>query len=103
MPFNLIPSHFSPFARRSSEYATAKETFEDAYARQEAVLAKIKPAALIQALSEKATEADDAAEQLFAKFMSKEVAVEAFLPSYISLKKQYHQRELKRQAAEQIL
>lgn len=88
---------------RSSEYAAAKEAFDSAYARQEAVLAKIKPQALIEALAQKAAEADEAAEKLFESFMAKETPVESFVTPYVALKKQFHQRELKQQAAEQIL
>ena len=89
--------------RRSSEYAAAKEAFDGVYARQEIVLAKIKPQALIQGLAAKAAEADGAAENLLDAFKGGETSVEAFLPPYIALKKQFHQRELKQQAAEQIL
>lgn len=88
---------------RSSEYAAAKEAFDSAYTRQEAVLEKIKPQALIQALAAKAAETDESAEKLSESFMQRDTSVEAFLPPYIALKKQFHQRELKQQAAEQIL
>lgn len=67
------------------------------------MLTKIKPQALIEALAKKAAEADQAAENLVDAFMRREATVEAFLPAFIGLKKKVHQRELKQQAAEQIL
>ena len=87
---------------RSSEYAPAKEAFDIALKRQQEILAKIDSKSLIAALGKKAGEADEEAEELYSKFMAKEVSVEAFVPSYTTKKKLYHQRELKTQAAQQI-
>lgn len=87
---------------RSSEYAAAKEAFDVAYTRQEAILQKIKPQALIEALGEKAAEADEAAEKLHEDMMQRNVPIEGFLGPFIAQKKLFHQRELKQQAAQQI-
>lgn len=87
---------------RSSEYAAAKEAFDSAYTRQEAILQKIKPQALIEALGVKAAEADEAAERLHEEMMQRTLPMEGFLGPFISHKKLFHQRELKQQAAQQI-
>lgn len=89
--------------RRSSEYAAAKEAFDGAYKRQEAILQKIKPQSLIEALGEKASEADEEAEKLHEEMMQKKMPIEAFIGPFIAKKKLFHQRELKQQAAQQIL
>lgn len=73
-----------------------------AYTRQEAILQKIKPQALIEALGEKAAEADEAAEKLHEDMMQRNVPIEGFLGPFIAQKKLFHQRELKQQAAQQI-
>ena len=88
---------------RSSEYAAAKEAFDSAYTRQEAILQKIKPHSLIEALGVKATEVDEEAERLHEEMMQKKMPIEAFMGPFVSKKKLFHQRELKQQAAQQIL
>lgn len=88
---------------RSSEYAAAKEAFDRSYQCQEAILKNLNPTALIGALGRKASEAEEEAEELHTKFMGGELTVEAFMPAYTSKKKLFHQRELKQQAAQQIL
>lgn len=88
---------------RSSEYAAAKEAFDQAYTQQEAILQKIKPQMLIEALGVKAAEADEAAEKLHEEMMQKRVPIEGFIAPFIAQKKLFHQRELKQQAAQQIL
>ena len=88
---------------RSSEYAAAKEAFDDAYTRQEAIMSKLKPHALIEALAAKAAAADEAAEKLHDEMMLGSTPIEAFVGPFTAKKKLFHQRELKRQAAQQIL
>lgn len=88
---------------RSSEYAAAKEAFDAAYTRQEAILQKIKPQSLIAALATKAAAADEAAEKLQEDMLQKRVPLEGFTGPFIAQKKLFHQRELKQQAAQQIL
>ena len=43
---------------RSSEYAAVKESFDEKYARQQAVLKQLQPSVLIEALAEAAGAAD---------------------------------------------
>lgn len=74
-----------------------------AYTRQEAILQKIKPQSLIQALTQKAAEADEAAEKLHEDMMQNKVPIEGFIAPFTAQKKLFHQRELKQQAAQQIL
>lgn len=74
-----------------------------AYTQQEAILQRIKPEFLINALGTKAAAADEAAEKLHEDMLQKKVPVEGFLGPFIAQKKLFHQRELKQQAAQQIL
>ena len=52
--------------RRSSEYAAAKEAFDELAARQAAVLEKVRPAALAAALARRADEVDAESDALCA-------------------------------------
>jgi Modifier of rudimentary (Mod(r)) protein len=88
---------------RSSDYAAAKEAFDGKYARQEAVLAKLRPDKLLDSLGAKINEAEQASEELQDKFLRGEVPLDAFVEGYLRHRIQYHQRDLKRQAASQQL
>jgi hypothetical protein len=50
-------------ACRSSEYAAVKESFDEKYARQQAVLAQLQPSALIALLAKAAAAADADSDQ----------------------------------------
>ncbi|KAK9803637.1 hypothetical protein WJX72_007678 [[Myrmecia] bisecta] len=84
---------------RSSEYAAAKEAFDDRLRRQQAVLAKLQPEALIAKLAKLAAAADEESERLYDSFIANELPLEGFMDSYIKLRTLYHERELKRQTA----
>eukprot|EP00884_Botryococcus_braunii_P002496 jgi/Botrbrau1/12247/Bobra.0361s0010.1 len=88
---------------RSSDYAAAKEAFDEKYARQQGVLAKLRPDKLLDTLSTKINEADQASEELQDKFLRGDVPLDAFVEAYLKQRILYHQRDLKRQAASQQL
>ncbi len=95
----LYPSNFC----RSSEYALAKEAFDEKMARQAAVLEKIAPAKLIASLAASAEALDEEADALYEKLVAGDVSVEAFQQQHLKLRQAYHVRDIKRQAAEQTL
>lgn len=66
-------------------------------------MSKLKPHTLIEALAAKAVAADEAAEKLHDEMMQGGTSIEAFVGPFTAQKKLYHQRELKQQAAQQIL
>ena len=88
---------------RSSEYAAAKESFDQKYKRQQAVLRPLQPSVLIESLSKAAAKADEESDALYDRFSSGEVAVDGFVAQYVRARTLYHQRELKCQAAQQTL
>lgn len=90
-------------ACRSSEYAAAKEGFDQKYRRQQAVLSPLQPAVLIESLSKAAAKADEDSDALYEKFSCSEIPVDSFVAQYVRARKLYHQRELKCQAARQTL
>lgn len=51
--------------RRSSEYAAVKESFDEKYKRQQAVIQPLQPAALIAALEREAFQADKDSDQVY--------------------------------------
>jgi ESCRT-I complex subunit VPS37 len=88
---------------RSSEYALAKEAFDGKQARQAAVLDKIAPQQLIAALAAAAEALDAESEELNDRFCAGDVTIEAFQQQHLKLRQAYHERDIKRQAAEQTL
>lgn len=92
-----------PFLHRSSEYALAKEAFDKRRHRQGRVLAKIQPSQLIAHLKGATDAVDEQSSELCATFTAGDMPVEAFVPQYIKLRTLYHERELKGQAALQML
>ena len=108
---------------RSSEYAAVKESFDEKYARQQAVLAQLQPSALIALLAKAAAAADADSDQactvaafrdacmhaectyvqVYQRFLQGDLSVDAFVAPYVRARTLYHQRELKRQAAAQTL
>ncbi|CAK0784324.1 hypothetical protein CVIRNUC_007528 [Coccomyxa viridis] len=88
---------------RSSEYAAAKEGFDQKYKRQQAVLRPLQPSVLIESLSKAAAKADEDSDALYDRFSSGGVAVDGFVAQYVRARTLYHQRELKCQAAQQTL
>ena len=54
---------------RSSEYAVVRENFDSKHARQKAVLAKLQPQSLIDALAAQAREAEAEADALQVGFI----------------------------------
>lgn len=84
---------------RSSEYAVAKEAFDERAARQEAVLEKLKPSILIASLAAAAETADAESNVLYEKFSDSEISLDAFVQQHGKMRTLYHTRELKRQAA----
>jgi hypothetical protein len=54
---------------RCSDYAGAKEAFDGKYARQQAVLAKLRPDKLVDSLTEKTNEAEAKSEEIQETFM----------------------------------
>ncbi|KAK9845948.1 hypothetical protein WJX81_006726 [Elliptochloris bilobata] len=88
----------------SSEYVAAKEAFDEPAARQAAVLEKVRPAALASALARRADEVEAASDALLERFIAGEAGgVDAFVAEYVKLRTRFHERDLKRQAAEQTL
>lgn len=106
-PVAGIPGRSWPEAEeitcRSSEYAAAKESFDQKYKRQQTVLRPLQPSVLIESLSKAAAKADQDSDALYEKFASGECTVDAFVAQYVKGRKLYHQRELKCQAAQQTL
>ncbi|KAL4458438.1 hypothetical protein ABPG75_013303 [Micractinium tetrahymenae] len=88
---------------RASDYAPAKAAFDDKWARQQAVLAKLSPEVLMRRLQEATREAEEQGEQLLAQLGAGEVGLEAFVERYTRAQATYHQRDLKLQAAQQTL
>lgn len=88
---------------RSSEYAAAKESFDQKYRRQQAVLRPLQPSVLIESLSRAAAKADEDSDALSEKFFSGDCTMESFVAQYVKARTLYHQRELKCQAAQQTL
>lgn len=88
---------------RSSEYAVVRENFDGKHARQKAVLGKLQPQALIEALASQAAQTEAEADALQDAFKKGEVSSEAFVERYTQLRKVFHQRDLKCQAAGQTL
>ena len=86
---------------RSSEYAVAKESFDELAARQDRVLAKLQPSVLIASLATAAATADQESNVLYDQFAAKERTLDDFVMQHVKLRTLYHTRELKRQAAEQ--
>jgi hypothetical protein len=80
-----------------------KESFEEKYKRQQAVVKPLQPAALIEALAQAASKADADSDQVYESFLKGDTSVEAFVSQYVQARRLYHQRELKRQAALQTL
>jgi len=66
-------------------------------------MTKLKPHVLIEALAAKAAAADEAAETMHDDMMVGGTKVEAFVGPFTAKRKLFHQRELKQQAAQQIL
>lgn len=88
---------------RSSEYAAAKQSFDEVFQRQQTVLDKLAPSSLVAALKKAVDESDAASEQVYDAFQAGERPVEPFIDEYTKLRTVYHSRELKRLAAQQML
>ncbi len=88
---------------RSSEFAAAKESFDQKFKRQQAVLRPLQPSVLIDSLSKAAAKADEDSDALCEKFSAGGCTVDSFLAQYVKARTLYHQRELKCQAAQQTL
>lgn len=89
--------------RRSSEYAAAKQSFDEVFQRQQTVLDKLAPSSLVAALKKAVDESDAASEKVYDAFQAGERPVEPFIDEYTKLRTVYHSRELKRLAAQQML
>ena len=88
--------------RRSSEYAVAKEAFDELVARQEKVFSKLSPKVLTAGLAAAAEAADAASSDLYAAYTERqEISLEAFVQQHEQLRTKFHMLELKGQAAEQ--
>ncbi|EIE21111.1 hypothetical protein COCSUDRAFT_67088 [Coccomyxa subellipsoidea C-169] len=88
---------------RSSEYAAVKESFDEKYKRQQAVIQPLQPSALIATLDRAASQADKDSDQVYESFLKGDVTVDVFVPQYVKARSLFHQRELKKQAAQQTL
>lgn len=88
---------------RSSEYAAAKQSFDEVFQRQQTVLDKLAPSSLVAALKKAVDESDAASEKVYDAFQAGERPVEPFIDEYTKLRTVYHSRELKRLAAQQML
>ncbi|KAK9805423.1 hypothetical protein WJX73_004126 [Symbiochloris irregularis] len=88
---------------RSSEYAGVRETFDKNNGRQKAVLAKLQPHMLVEALAAQANKVEEQADELQESFRRGDISTEAFVEQYTALRKTYHQMDLKCQAAQQTL
>ena len=66
-------------------------------------MAKLKPEVLIDKLRVEAAKSDEQSEELYDKFMEGQMTPEAFVAEYCKLRKVFHIRELKQQAAAQTL
>ncbi|BDA45046.1 probable vacuolar protein sorting-associated protein 37A at C-terminar half [Coccomyxa sp. Obi] len=88
---------------RSSEYAAVKESFDEQYKRQQAVIQPLQPAALIAALERAASNADKDSDQVYDDFLKGQKSVDVFVQEYVKARSLFHQRELKKQAAQQTL
>ncbi|KAI7840271.1 hypothetical protein COHA_006053 [Chlorella ohadii] len=88
---------------RSGEYAPAKAAFDDKWARQQAVLAKLSPDVLVHRLQDAAQEAAEEGERLQQQLAAGEISVEAFVERFVKAQATYHQRDLRLQAAQQTL
>jgi ESCRT-I complex subunit VPS37 len=84
---------------RATDFAPAKAAYDEAAARQAALLQRCAPAALLAALGAAAAEDDAAAEALEAQLLAGEVAPDAFLKQFRPLRRRYHMRQLKRAAS----
>ncbi|KXZ47780.1 hypothetical protein GPECTOR_33g662 [Gonium pectorale] len=85
---------------RSGEYAAMRALFEELYARQEAVIAKMGPGVLLAKVREEADKADAASDELLERFQAGTLSVEAFVDAYVAAREAFHTVDLKRQAAE---
>ncbi|GFR49730.1 hypothetical protein Agub_g11887 [Astrephomene gubernaculifera] len=85
---------------RSGEYAAMRALFEELYGRQEAVVAKIGPAAVLARVRQEAEQSDAASDELLERYQSGGLTVEAFVEAYTAAREAFHSLDLKRQAAE---
>ncbi|KAG1663697.1 hypothetical protein FOA52_013265 [Chlamydomonas sp. UWO 241] len=88
---------------RSSEYASAKATFDELYARQEAVLKKLNPILLIQKLHDEADRLDAAFETSYDAFLAGSLPLEKFTAEHVQGRIEFHKMDLMRQAGQYTL
>lgn len=84
---------------RATDFAPAKAAYDEAAARQAALMARCAPAALLAALGAAAAEDDVASEALEVQLLAGEIAPDAFLKQFRPLRRRYHMRQLKRAAS----
>uniref|UniRef100_A0A061S1I7 ESCRT-I complex subunit VPS37 n=1 Tax=Tetraselmis sp. GSL018 TaxID=582737 RepID=A0A061S1I7_9CHLO len=85
---------------RSSEYGATKQAFDERVARLSEAAAALKPDKFLEALERRGAELEEQSEDLFARFMSEDLAVGDFVDQYLKIRTEVNERLHRHQAAQ---